>query len=326
MNKTSKIASLILALFLFVSLASCGNTESGTSTNTYPSTESTVIADIQDQSKDSASSTPSPSPIPDQILATEFNLNDVPQYRLTSDNEREGIPYRLSCPLAQYVLCQAQGIELPTGKITFIPGNNTIRVTLPEYLQKAHGYLQLSNLDITAFDNEQYSILTAYTSDGTPVPQEDCEKLFLCAGTSEGVSPLADGVLKKLQQNTKQHITGKLQTIDSRNLVYFRAEEDRIFRWEQDMVSTLEKELDTVKRQIREMERVSRQAQSMEEKLEANRRLQELERQKRKKRNELADREDEIGEQRKRMIAALDRRMVKQTSSSDVFVIEWQVK
>ena len=64
----------------------------------------------------------------------------------------------------------------------------------------------------------------------------------------------------------------------------------------------------------------------MEEKLEANRRLQELERQKRKKRNELADREDEIGEQRKRMIAALDRRMVKQTSSSDVFVIEWQVK
>ena len=148
----------------------------------------------------------------------------------------------------------------------------------------------------------------------------------MCAGTFEGISPLADSVIKKLQQNTKQHITGKLQTIDSRNLVYFRAEEDRIFRWEQDMVSTLEKELDTVKRQIREMERVSRQAQSMEEKLEANRRLQELERQKRKKRNELADREDEIGEQRKRMIAALDRRMVKQTSSSDVFVIEWQVK
>ena len=49
-------------------------------------------------------------------------------------------------------------------------------------------------------------------------------------------------------------------------------------------------------------------------------------RQKRKKRNELADREDEIGEQRRRMIEALDRRMVKQTSSSDVFVIEWQVK
>ena len=92
------------------------------------------------------------------------------------------------------------------------------------------------------------------------------------------------------------------------------------------MVSSLEQELDNVKRQIREKERASRQAQSMEEKLEVSRRLQELERQKRKKRNELADREDEIGEQRRRMVEALDRRMVKQTSSSDVFVVEWQVK
>lgn len=251
---------------------------------------------------------------------------DKGPYRLTSDNERDGIPYRLSCPLAQFVLKEAHNLPIPAGKITFIPSQNVIRVTLPEYLQKAHGYLQLSNLDITAFDNEQYSILTAYTADGTPVSQEDCEKLFLCAGVAEETTSLSDSVLKKLQQNTKQHIAGKLQTIDSRNLVYFRAEEDRIFRWEQDMVASLEQELDTVKRQIREMERISRQAQSIEEKLEANRRLQDLERQKRKKRNELADREDEIGEQRRRMVEALDRRMVKQTSSSDVFAIEWQVK
>ena len=168
--------------------------------------------------------------------------------------------------------------------------------------------------------------MTAYTADGTPVPQEDCEKLFLCSAVSEGQISLSESVLNQLQQNTKQHIAGKLQTIDSRNLVYFHAEEDRIFRWEQDMVTSLEQELDTVKRQIREMERTSRQAQSLEEKLQASRRLQELERQKRKKRNELADREDEIEEQRRRMIEALDRRMVKQTSSSDVFTIEWQVK
>lgn len=247
-------------------------------------------------------------------------------YRLITDNGRDGIPYRLSCPLAQFVLRQAHNLSLPAGKITFIPSENVMRVTLPEYLQRAHGYLQLSNLDITAFDNEQYSILTAYTADGTPIPQEDCEKLFLCAAVAQEAASLPDSVLKKLQQNTRQHIAGKLQTIDSRNLVYFRAEEDRIFRWEQDKVASLEQELDAVKRQIRETERTSRQAQSMEEKLEANRRLQELERQKRKKRSELADREDEIGEQRRRMIEALDRRMVRQTASRDVFAIEWQVE
>ena len=247
-------------------------------------------------------------------------------YRITSDTERDGIPYRLSSPLAQYVLNQANKLDVPIGKITFMPSKNVVKVTLPEYLQKAHGYLQLSNLNITAFDSEQYSILTAYTADGTPISQEDCEKLFLCSAVSDGQVSLSDSIMKKLQKNTKQHIAGKLKTIDSRNLIYFRAEEDRIFRWEQDMVSSLEQELDNVKRQIREKERDSRQAQSMEEKLEISRQLQELERQKRKKRNELADREDEIGEQRRRMVEALDRRMVKQTSSSDVFVVEWQVK
>lgn len=247
-------------------------------------------------------------------------------YRLTSDTEHDGLPYRLSCPLAQYVLEQAKNLSLPAGRITFVPSQSVMHVTLPEYLQSARGYLQLSNLDISAFDSEQYSLLTAYTADGTPVPQEDCEKLFLCAGYAEESGRLPDSVMRKLELNTKQHVTGKLQTIDSRNLAYFRAEEDRIFRWEQDMVSVLEHELDTVKRQIRELERTSRQAQSMEEKLETNRRLQELERQKRRKRNELADREDEIGQQRRRMIEQLDRRMVRQTSTSDVFAIEWQVK
>lgn len=247
-------------------------------------------------------------------------------YRLTSDNERDGLPYRLSSPLAQYVLGRAAKLDVPAGKITFVPSENVMKVTLPEYLQKAHGYLQFSKLEVNGFESEQYCVLTAYTADGTPVPQEDCEKLFLCSAVSEGQISLSESVLNQLQQNTKQHIAGKLQTIDSRNLVYFHAEEDRIFRWEQDMVTSLEQELDTVKRQIREMERTSRQAQSLEEKLQASRRLQELERQKRKKRNELADREDEIEEQRRRMIEALDRRMVKQTSSSDVFTIEWQVK
>lgn len=247
-------------------------------------------------------------------------------YRLTSNHEHDGLPYRLSCPLAQYVLEQAKSLSLPAGRITFVPSQSVMHVTLPEYLQNARGYLQLSNLDISAFDSEQYSLLTAYTADGTPVPQEDCEKLFLCAGYAEDAGHLSDSVMRKLELNTKQHVTGKLQTIDSRNLAYFRAEEDRIFRWEQDMVSVLEHELDTVKRQIRELERASRQAQSMEEKLETNRRLQELERQKRRKRNELADREDEIGQQRRRMIEQLDRRMVRQTSTSDVFAIEWQVK
>jgi hypothetical protein len=91
------------------------------------------------------------------------------------------------------------------------------------------------------------------------------------------------------------------------------------------MVGTLEHELDTVKRQILEQERLSRTVQTIEEKLVATKRIDELERLKRRKRNELSEREDEIACKRRKMIAELDKRMVKQTTADNVFVVEWEV-
>ena len=80
-----------------------------------------------------------------------------------------------------------------------------------------------------------------------------------------------------------------------------------------------------MKRAIREQERLSRSAANMEEKLAITKKIDELERQKRKKRNELADREDEVSAQRRRMIEELDRRKVQKTATDDIFVIAWNV-
>lgn len=72
---------------------------------------------------------------------------------------------------------------------------------------------------------------------------------------------------RKLRESAEQHRKGKLQQIDSRNLSYFKEEEERIFQWEKDLINSLEKELDTIKRQIREEERLIRNAVTLEEKL-----------------------------------------------------------
>ncbi len=81
-----------------------------------------------------------------------------------------------------------------------------------------------------------------------------------------------------------------------------------------------------IKRSIREQERLSRSAVNMEEKLAITKKIEELERQKRKKRNELADREDKVSIQRRRMIEELDRRMVKTTNTDEIFVVTWQTR
>ena len=193
---------------------------------------------------------------------------------------------------------------------------------LKDYLNQ-HGYLVLSHLAVSAFDDEQYCLFTAFTKDGRFLTQEDCEKLFLCGGVEAALREISPEVRRKLGVNSVQHTKSKLQQIDSRNLEYFRDEEERIFRWEKDLIESIERELDIVKRAIREQERLSRSAANMEEKLAITKKIDELERQKRKKRNELADREDEVSAQRRRMIEELDRRKVQKTATDDIFVIAW---
>ena len=236
-----------------------------------------------------------------------------------------GEPYRLSHPLAQYVINTALATELKNGKITFDPNNNNINITLPDNLQHSSGYLILSSLDVSAFDEEQHSIFTAYTKDGRYLSQEECEKLFLLSASSTDDFIVSTEIEKKLSVNTQQHVQSKLVEIDSRNLSFFKEEEERIFRWEKDLIDSLEHELDTIKRQIRETERQARVASNIQEKLEITKKLDELERTKRRKRNELADREDEISDKRRAMIRELDSRMIKEVKTQDIFIVEWIV-
>ena len=225
-----------------------------------------------------------------------------------------------------YVLHTALELQTGDGAITFQENDLALKVTLPDYLKKQSGYLVLSHLAVSAFDDEQYCLFTAFTKDGRFLSQEDCEKLFLCGGAETEFGGITDDIRRKLGINSNQHTKSKLQEIDSRNLGYFREEEERIFRWEKDLIVSIEKELDVVKRSIREQERLSRSAANMEEKLAITKKIEEMERQKRKKRNELADREDEVSSQRRRMIEELDRRMVKTTNTDDIFVVTWQTK
>ena len=238
----------------------------------------------------------------------------------------DGIPYRLSHPLAQYVLKTALAIPTEDGAVCFRENELSLNVLLPDALKKQSGWLVLARLAVSAFEDEQYCLFTAFTKDGKFLSQEECERLFLCGGEELQFDGITEDVRRKLGVNAAQHSKSKLQQIDSRNLEYFHAEEERIFRWEKDLIESIERELDVVKRAIREQERLSRNAANMEEKLAITKKISELERQKRKKRNELADREDEVSDQRRRMIEELDRRMVQKTATDEVFVVEWKIE
>lgn len=238
----------------------------------------------------------------------------------------DGVPYRLSHPLAQHVIAQALAIDTDTSAdIVFDSADTAVNVALPSRLKGAHGYTVLTNLDISSFEDEQYTLFTAFTDDGRFLTQEECEKLFLLGGMEQEATPIPDDIMRRLGINADQHVKGKLADIDSRNLDIYREEENRIYRWERDVVDAIERELDQVKRNIREADRQARAATNIEEKIALERRAEELRSLKRRKRNELEDREDEVAERRRHFINELENRMIKSSTCTDVFHIGWRV-
>ena len=243
------------------------------------------------------------------------------------NNQGDALPYRLNDTLAQHVINTALSLPLDDGgTVVFDEAAISMNANLPDYLHGESGWLVLSSLNVSSFEEEQYHIFTAITDSGRTLTQDDAERLMLNGGVETDVAAIPADVKEKLQKNIAQRSKAKLNDIDSRNLNYFRQEENRIYQWERDCIDGLEAELTIVKRSTLQAERDARNATSVHEKLELERKIDELKRKKRRLRNELEDKEDEVGEQRRRMIAELERRMIQSTESSNMFLIRWQAK
>lgn len=242
-------------------------------------------------------------------------------------NTDDATPYRLSSPLAQHVINTALSLSISdNAEIIFDQQALSMNANLPDYLNGSEGYLVLASLDVSALSDEQYLLFNAYQDDGTALSQEDCEKLFLNGGSETQTEAISAAVRERLQGDIAQHSKAKLKEIDSRNLIYFKQEESRIYQWEHDVVDGIEEEISSLRRNILQAERDARNAQSVAEKLAEEKKVEDMKRKLRRLRNELYDREDEVSEQRKIMIRELEQRLIRQTETQNIFVIRWRVK
>lgn len=220
----------------------------------------------------------------------------------------------------------ALSLSLEDAEVVFDQKALSINADLPEYLQGQSGLLILSSLAVSALADEQYMLFNAITDEGRAVAQEDCEKLFLNGGTETPCEQVDEKARLRLRKDVLQHSAAKLKELDSRNLAFFKTEENRIYQWEYDVIDGIEAELSAIKKQILQTEREARYAESVAEKLMLEKKVEDLKRKKRRLRNELDDREEEVSKQRRSMIAELEQRMIKQTEQQHLFVIRWKVK
>jgi len=260
----------------------------------------------------------------------ESPLSDVRpgRYHLvskTARNEPGEYLYRLSHPLAEWVIERGKGLPTPLAHIEFDVSALRAKVTQVSELRGRAGWLALDSLTIESLEREEYLLFTAVTDEGEVLDQERCERLFRCDGRVSVAPQPSAATAKRLAAERRSHADATLAASFEANNRHFQQERDRLERWADDKVKAAEKQLADVKSAIGAAKREERLAASVEEHHRLQTRIKELEQKKRRLRQRIFDVEDEIADQRDELIAALEKRLAQQTSCDELFTIRWSV-
>lgn len=233
--------------------------------------------------------------------------------------------YRLSHPLGEHVLAQARDANTPAAEIHFDITRHPTRIAVVEALRGQRGYLTLTRLTIESYEREEHLLFSGFTDAGAALDPETMEKLFQCGGHVAGTATIPDTVSRRLTAESERHAQATLSRSLEQNNRYFHEAREKLERWADDMVLSAEKALADTKEQIKALRRQARQATTLAEQHAIQEKLQKLERQQRRQRQEIFRIEDEIMEKRDQLIDQLEQRLAQRTQAETLFTIRWAV-
>ena len=254
---------------------------------------------------------------------------DIPlgEYELPR-REGETHIYRLSNPLAQWLISAAKQRELTPASITFNYDATDTRVAVVKELQGQSGVLAAHKITVESLQRaEDHIVLCGQTASGALLHQEVMEKLlnFPVSNCEPAVIQDAPELTRQLTQQLSRRKTEILGEVNERNLKYFEAEVEKLDAWADDLKVGLEREIKQLDREIREVRRNAKAAPDLEEKLNWQKKQRELEKLRSRKRRELFDRQDQVDGPREQLIGELEDKLEQKVEQSPLFTIGWQV-
>jgi ERCC4-related helicase/predicted nucleic acid-binding Zn-ribbon protein len=265
-------------------------------------------------------------PSPD-IAPGRYHLISKTQPESGSDrsDEQGRYLYRLSHPLGEAVIQSGKSLATPAADIVFDVTNHGPRVHVVETLRGKAGYLVLTRLQIESYEQEEHLLFSGFDDDGASLDQEAMEKLFGCSGRVDGSPTIPDSIAARLDAEAQRHVKATVSLSLEQNSAHFNQAREKLEKWADDMVLASEKALADTKEQIKALRRQARQAVTLEEQHQIQEKLQMLERQQRRQRQEIFSAEDEIMEKRDLLIDQLERRLAQRTEAEPLFLLRWKV-
>jgi hypothetical protein len=261
------------------------------------------------------------------IAAGRYHLISKSQPASGSErtDEQSRFLYRLSHPLGEHVVQAGKGLSTPPASVEFDISNHPSRVHVVEALRGKSGHLALQRLQIESYEREDHLLFSGFADDGAALDQETMEKLLGCGGRVSDLSAIPAIVTQRLHADAERHAKATISLSLEHNSDHFHQAREKLEKWADDMVLSAEKALSDTKEQIKALRRQARQAVTLEEQHSIQEKIQKLERQQRRQRQEIFTAEDEIMAKRDGLIDSLERRLSQRTETEVLFTIRWTV-
>jgi len=259
------------------------------------------------------------SPFPDSNGQIPLGLYELPR------RSGEAHLYRLGHPLANSIIQQAKDRTLPIEQVEFDYTGHEGKVTILESLLNQAGWLHLTLCSVESLDQaEDYLLFAAVTDSGEALDDAQAHRLFSLSGKVKEQLPFNE-LPASLAEITKSAQKVLLKDISSRNSQFFEAELKKLDGWADDQIASSEKALKDVKRLVRDLRNQASKASSLAEQAKLQNEIGELERRKRRLRQDIFEVEDRILAQRDDLVGAIRRKLEQSVTTQSLFSMRWSL-
>lgn len=185
--------------------------------------------------------------------------------------------FRVGHPLAQRLLAQAKGLKIQPGEVIFRYSESGKNISILESLKGKSGWLMCKHMTLSALEIEDHLLLAGVTDNGLPVEDAQCRRLFDLPGVEKIAEPLPINLKSTLEGMITRQIQEFLDSIATKNGMWFEVEMDKLDHWAEDRRASLKGELDELDETIKETKKAARLAPNLPEKLERQRAARQLE-------------------------------------------------
>lgn len=245
-------------------------------------------------------------------------------YRM-GKNVEDANTYRVGHPLAQRLLAQVKAWSVQPGYVIFRYPESGKSISILQPLKDKRGWLACVHVTVTALETEDHLILAGVTDSGEVLDSAQCRRLFDLPGEENGTASLPAGIKGTLEDITASQLREILDSISTKNGMWFETEMDKLDHWAEDRRASLKAELDELDETIKETKKAARLAPNLPEKLERQRAVRQLESKRIDAWKAFDEASREIEQEKDALLDQIAKRLEQQTKADVLFTIQWHI-